>query len=82
MHHQGSSETAIAAGSERGPYRVSQLAAMLAVHPTTVYRAIESGRLAALRIGAGRGGLRITHAAYEAFLDSISTVVTTEEEGR
>lgn len=50
------------------PYRVADVAAMLDVHPVTVYRDIEAGRLKALRVGAGKGALRILPAALDAYL--------------
>jgi len=49
-------------------YRVKAVAEMLAVSPATVYRAVEAGRLTALRFGAGKGGLRISGAALTAYL--------------
>ncbi|MBP2341096.1 excisionase family DNA binding protein [Saccharothrix coeruleofusca] len=38
---------------------VGEFAKELDVHPSTVYRAISDGRLPALRIGNGRGTLRL-----------------------
>jgi excisionase family DNA binding protein len=49
-------------------YRVAQVATILNVHRTTVYRAIESGALKALRLGQGRGGLRVPAPALAAYL--------------
>jgi excisionase family DNA binding protein len=40
-------------------FRVKQLAELLDVHRSTIYRAIESGALDALKIGTGKGALRI-----------------------
>lgn len=54
------------------PFRVAQVAAMLDVHIATVYRDIEAGRLKALRVGSGKGALRIMPdalAAYFALLE-------------
>ena len=48
--------------------RVADIAAALNVGRDTVYRAIRSGRLDALRIGHGRGTLRITPEARDAYL--------------
>jgi excisionase family DNA binding protein len=48
--------------------RVAQVAAQLNVHRTTVYRAIESGDLAAVRFGQGRGGLRVSTEALADYL--------------
>jgi excisionase family DNA binding protein len=50
------------------PYRVAEIAAMLDVHPVTVYRDIEAGRLQALRVGSRKGALRILPAALDAYL--------------
>ncbi|GAA4207494.1 helix-turn-helix domain-containing protein [Actinocatenispora rupis] len=74
MQDQRNPEPAVNAVATARPYRVKQVAELLDVHPATVYRAIESGRLAALRIGAGRGGLRVTRDALDAFLTAASTV--------
>jgi excisionase family DNA binding protein len=49
-------------------YRVKAVAELLDVSPATVYRAVESGRLGALRFGAGKGGLRIWGEALTAYL--------------
>jgi excisionase family DNA binding protein len=50
------------------PYRVADVAKMLDVHPTTVYRDIEAGRLSALRVGTKKGALRILPEALDAYL--------------
>ncbi len=57
-------------------YRVKAVAEMLAVSPATVYRAVESGRLAALRFGAGKGGLRISGEALNAYLAACQVPAT------
>jgi len=41
------------------PYRVSEVAGMLDVHISTVYKEIQRGNLRALRTGIGRGAIRI-----------------------
>jgi excisionase family DNA binding protein len=51
-------------------YRVTQVADQLDVHRTTVYRAIKSGDLRAVRFGQGRGGLRVSAAALAEYLAS------------
>lgn len=57
--------------SVAGAYlRVVQVATQLNVHRTTIYRAIESGDLAAVRLGQGRGGLRVSQEALAAYLAS------------
>lgn len=48
-------------------YRVRDVAKHFDVSTTTIYRAIESGQLAALKIGTGQGTLRITGAAVTAY---------------
>lgn len=40
-------------------FRVKAVAEMLDVSVATIYRAIESGTLRALKVGTGRGALRI-----------------------
>ncbi|QYN23741.1 helix-turn-helix domain-containing protein [Amycolatopsis sp. DSM 110486] len=44
---------------DNGIYRVKFVAGLLDVHRSTVYRAIESGQLEVLRVGTGKGALRI-----------------------
>lgn len=51
-----------------GVLRVSEAARQLDVDDNTIYRAIESGALVALRIGQGRGTLRIPLEAWAAYL--------------
>lgn len=50
-------------------YPVKAVAEMLDVSPSTIYRAIETGRLEALQIGASgaRGSVRIPDYALRAF---------------
>ncbi|SDP78301.1 DNA binding domain-containing protein, excisionase family [Actinopolyspora xinjiangensis] len=43
--------------------RVSAVAARYDVSRSTIYRAIESGELTALKIGAGKGTLRVPESA-------------------
>ena len=54
--------------SVRKPYRVAEVAALLDVHPVTVYRDIDAGRLKALRVGSGKGALRVLPEALDAYL--------------
>lgn len=53
-------------------YRVKAVADALDVSPSTIYRAIESGALDALKIGTGKGTLRVSGAAVQAYLESCS----------
>ena len=49
-------------------YRVKTLAAALDVSVATIYRAIETGALRAVRIGTGKGAVRIPGDAITAYL--------------
>lgn len=44
-------------------YRVKDVAGHFEVSVATIYRAIESGALDAVKLGSGRGTLRVTGAA-------------------
>lgn len=48
-------------------YRVKEVAGHFDVSAATIYRAIESGALDALKLGRGRGTLRVTGAAVLAY---------------
>ena len=62
-------------GDQR-PLRVKEVADFLDVHVATVYREIEAGRLHALRVGAGRGTLRIPRPSLDAYLLDAGTAPT------
>ncbi|MGH8572481.1 MAG: helix-turn-helix domain-containing protein [Gammaproteobacteria bacterium] len=49
------------------PYRVKEVAEHFDVSVATIYRAIASGQLAALKLGTGRGTFRVSGAAVLAF---------------
>jgi excisionase family DNA binding protein len=51
-------------------YRVKAVAEMFDVSVSTIYRAVESGQLDALKIGTGKGALRIPDYAIRAFRES------------
>lgn len=51
-------------------YRVKVVAEALDVSLATIYRAIESGRLDALKLGTGKGTLRIPGYAANAYVSS------------
>lgn len=56
-------------------FRVAEVAARFDVDSTTIYRQIKAGRLKALRIGTGRGAVRIPAVAlaeYEASIGAAS----------
>ena len=59
--------------NERGPtrvYRVKAVAEMFDVSAATIYRAIETGQLSALKLGIGRGAIRVPQSAVDAFARS------------
>ena len=49
-------------------YRVKEVAEGLDVSVATIYRAIESGVLPALKVGTGSGALRIPGVAVQAYM--------------
>jgi excisionase family DNA binding protein len=51
-------------------YRVKAVAEMYDVSVSTIYRAIEAGQLDALRIGTGKGAIRIPDYALSAWEES------------
>ena len=59
-------------------HRVKAVAAMLDVHPATIYRAIADGRLDAYKIGTGRGALRIPDRALRTFMDECAEAAWSE----
>jgi excisionase family DNA binding protein len=67
-------------------YRVREVAEHFDVSAATIYRAIESGQLDALKLGTGTGTLRVTGAAVLAYAqvcaqatnDSSTTAAPTE----
>lgn len=60
------------------PFRVAEVAAMLDVHIATVYRDIEAGRLQALRVGSGKGALRIMPDALSAYFNLLKVRAVAE----
>ena len=68
MHVQNTAESVTPEAERTKPYRVAEVAALLDVHPVTVYRDIEAGRLKALRVGSGKGALRILPEALRSYL--------------
>jgi excisionase family DNA binding protein len=68
MPNQGSAQADGQPVAEQSAYFVAEVAAMLRVDGTTVYREIRAGRLRALRIGSRRGTLRITSDAYAEYV--------------
>lgn len=50
------------------PLRAKEVAAALRLDVSTVYLAIRQGDLAAYRVGAGRGTIRISRAAFDQYV--------------
>lgn len=53
-----------------GPYRVSEVAADLGTSVSTIYRAVKSGRLRALRFGTGKGAIRVPASAVAEYVQA------------
>ena len=53
--------------------RVRTVAAMFDVSVATIYRAIESGKLRALRIGSGKGAVRVPEHEVHAYAQACLT---------
>lgn len=58
-------------------YRVKAVAEMLDVSVATIYRAIESGALQALKIGTGKGALRVPAGAVDAYVHACQQAAAT-----
>ncbi|TXS21395.1 DNA-binding protein [Streptomyces sp. ms191] len=67
MQENSTPETA-GSVSRIAPLRAKQVAAALRVDVSTVYLAIRQGDLPAYRVGAGRGTIRISRAAFEQYV--------------
>jgi excisionase family DNA binding protein len=67
-------------GAGQTLFRVAEIAARLTVDDTTVYRQIKAGRLEAIRIGTGRGTLRVPAASLAKYEASITAAATTSAE--
>jgi excisionase family DNA binding protein len=59
-------------------YRVREVAEHFGVSAATVYRAIESGQLGALRLGSGVGTLRVTGTAVLAYEAACATATPSQ----
>ncbi len=57
-------------------YRVRDVAEHFDVSVATIYRAIESGQLDALKLGTGKGTLRVTGAALAIYAQACARVTT------
>lgn len=56
-------------------YQVKAVAEHFGVHPATIYRAIEAGELRALRLGSGRGAIRVPGGAIEDYANACGTPI-------
>lgn len=59
-------------------YRVKAVAEALDVSPATIYRAVETGRLAGYKIGEGKGAIRIPGSAIPAYLEGCARTATVQ----
>jgi excisionase family DNA binding protein len=59
-------------------YRIKEIADRWQVSLATVYRLVESGDLAALRFGKGKGALRVSGRAINGYLASAATAIRSE----
>lgn len=69
---------AVGAASEPAPpvmYRVAAVARLLDVHPSTIYRLVESGALARIKVG---GSIRIPAAVLDAYLATAEQAAAAE----
>ncbi|RDI23067.1 helix-turn-helix domain-containing protein [Lentzea flaviverrucosa] len=61
-------------------YRVKAVSDMLDVSQATIYRAVESGKLRAVRMGEGAGAVRVSGQAISEYVEActIRPVITAE----
>ncbi|WP_246271849.1 helix-turn-helix transcriptional regulator [Amycolatopsis acididurans] len=60
-------------------YRVRTVAESFDVSVATIYRAVESGALRAIRLGKGKGAVRIPGDAIEEYLTACQSAAVTRE---
>jgi excisionase family DNA binding protein len=81
MPFQGTSMPETGTGSPvQRNFRVAEVAARFDVNATTVYREIKAGRLKAVRIGAGRGTVRVPAEALAEYEASIAAAALVSPE--
>jgi excisionase family DNA binding protein len=77
MHNHGTAVSSKATQATLNrPLSVAEIATELGVHKTTVYREIKAGRLAAYRIGTGRGAVRVPAAAFAEYRQTITAAAS------
>lgn len=59
-------------------YRVKAVAESLDVSAATIYRAVESGALRAVRIGTGKGAIRIPAQAVDEYISACERAAATQ----
>lgn len=52
-------------------FRVKEVATRLNVHVSTVYRLIESGQLNSVRVGMGKGTVRVPEESLDSYLHQL-----------
>lgn len=52
---------------------VPEAATLVKANPLTIYRMCRAGKLAFIRVGVGRGGVRIPRSAIEALIHPATT---------
>jgi excisionase family DNA binding protein len=62
-------------------YRVRTVAEGFDVSVATIYRAVESGALRAIRLGTGKGAVRIPGEAIEDYLAACESAAPTRRDG-
>lgn len=67
-------------GTATRMYRVKAVAQMLDVHVSTVYRLVESGRLQAVRVGFGKGTVRIPAESLNAYFKALGMAPVSDVE--
>lgn len=63
-------------------YRVKDVAGHFEVSVATIYRAIESGTLEALKLGSGRGTLRVSGASVLLYAATCAPAAVVDGAGR
>jgi excisionase family DNA binding protein len=81
MPFKGTAMPETSAGSAvQAFFRVAEVAARFEVDETTIYRQIKAGRLKAIRIGTGRGTVRVTAAALAEYEENITSAAAQSAE--
>ncbi|GAA4890998.1 helix-turn-helix domain-containing protein [Saccharopolyspora cebuensis] len=68
-------------GTQTRMLRVKAVANVLDVHISTVYRLVESGQLGSVRIGFGKGAIRIPADSLNTYLVGLGVAPLAEGDG-